>query len=202
MKNVNYIVNGVLAVAVVILFFLHFSDQKESGEPVAFTSADGGVEGSMPIAYINLDSLIQNYNFAKDLLEIQVKKQENARANINQQMRNLQKEAEDFQHKLENNAFLTRERAEQEQQRLMRKREELQELDNRTVNDLMLEQQKNNEHLRDTVVSQLKEFNKDKGYQVILSNSGGDNVLWADKSYDISSEFIKYLNKKYSAPAK
>ena len=30
MKNINYVINGVLAVAVVILFIMQFSDKKES----------------------------------------------------------------------------------------------------------------------------------------------------------------------------
>ncbi len=202
MKNVNYIINGVLAVAVVILFILHFTGSKDSGEAKSFSPVEGAVEGSMPIAYVNLDSLIQNYNYAKDLFEIQLKKQENARANLGQQMRELEKEAADFQRKLENNAFLTRERAEQEQQRLTRKHQELQDLDNRTANELMAEQQKMNEQLRERVIVQLKEFNQGKGYQVIFSNTGGDNILWAADMYDISGEFIQYLNKNYSSPAK
>ncbi len=202
MKNINYIMNGVLAVAVVILFILHFTGSKESGVTRTFSPVEGATGGSMPIAFVNLDSLVQNYNYAKDLYEVQLKKQENARANLGQQMRDWQKETEDFQRKLENNAFLTRERAEQEQQRLMRKQQDLQDLDNRTANELMVEQQKMNEQLRDTVVAQLKQFNKDLGYQIILSNSGGDNILWASDAYDISGEFIKYLNKNYSSPVK
>jgi outer membrane protein len=59
-----------------------------------------------------------------------------------------------------------------------------------------------NEQLRDTLVSQLKVYNKDKGYQVILSNTMGDNILLAGDTYDITQEVIEYLNKNYAPASK
>ena len=41
------------------------------------------------------------------------------------------------------------------------------------------------------------EFNKDKGYQIIYSNTGSDNILFADDKYDITKEVTEFLNKKY-----
>ena len=116
MKNINYVINGVLAVAVVILYIMQFSGKKESSVTRTFASA-GDTTALLPIAYVNVDSLLLNYNYSKDLNEIILKKQENSRANITQKARSLQGEMQDFQRKVENNAFLTRERAEQEQQR-------------------------------------------------------------------------------------
>ena len=138
--------------------------------------------------------MLENYNYAKDLNEIILKKAENSRASVNQKAASLQKEMEEFQRKIANNAFLTQERAEQEQQRLLNKRQELQELDTRLSQELMSEQQKLNEQLRDSIVSQLRIFNKDKGFQVVLSNTGGDNVLLADDVYDITAALLEYLS--------
>ena len=149
-----------------------------------------------------MDSLLLNYNYSKDLNEIILKKQENSRANITQKARRLQGEMQDFQRKVATNAYLTRERAEQEQQRLLNKQQELQNLDNQLAQELMQEQQKLNEQLRDTVVSQLKAFNLGSGYQVVFSNTVGDNILLAGDSYDITGELLEYLNKNNSSPAK
>ena len=201
MKNINYIINGVLALAVVILFVLQFTGKKESGVTRTFT-AEENASGLLPIAYVNVDSLLLNYNYSKDLNEIIIKKQENSRASVNQKLRALQVEMQDFQRKVENNAFLTRERAEQEQARLVKKQQELQDFDSRLAQELVAEQQRLNEQLRDTLVSQLKVYNKDKGYQVILSNTMGDNILLAGDSYDITQEVIEYLNKNYAPASK
>ena len=177
MKNINYVINGVLAVAVVILYIMQFSGKKESSVTRTFASA-GDTTALLPIAYVNVDSLLLNYNYSKDLNEIILKKQENSRANITQKARSLQGEMQDFQRKVENNAFLTRERAEQEQQRLLNKQQELQNLDNQLAQEL------------------------GRGYQVVFSNTVGDNILLAGDSYDITGELLEYLNKNYSSPAK
>ena len=200
MKNINYVINGVLAVAVVILFIMQFSNKKEPNVTRAVASS-GDLTSILPIAYVNVDSLLLNYNYSKDLNEIILKKQENSRANITQKARSLQSEMQDFQRKVENNAFLTRERAEQEQQRLIKKQQELQELDSQLAEELLNEQQRLNEQLRDTVVSLLRTFNKDRGYQVVFSNTTADNILLADDIYDITVELIEFLNKNYSGSA-
>ena len=138
------------------------------------------------------------YNFSIDLNEQILKKQENARANYTQKARSLQSEAEEFQYKLQNGAFATRERAEQEQQRLMKKQQELQELDSRLTQELMEQTQAMNEQLRDTVVHYLKQYNQGKGYQIIFSNTAGSPIFLADDAYNITNEIVEYLNKRYS----
>ena len=198
MKNVNYIINGVLAVAVVILFVMQFSRKKEVSETKAVATEAGDTISTLPVAYVNVDSLLENYNYAKDLNEIILKKAENSRANVNQKAASLQSEMQEFQRKIANNAFLTQERAEQEQQRLLNKRQELQDLDNRLSQELMEEQQKLNEQLRDSIVSQLKVFNQSRGFQVVFSNTAGDNILLANDAYDITAELLVYLNKNYA----
>ena len=198
MKNVNYVINGVLAVAVVILFIMQFSGKKESAVTKASASGERGEVSVLPIAYVNVDSLLINYNYFKDLNEQLLKKEENSRANVNQQARSLQTEVQEFYRKAENNAFPTRERMQQEQERLMKKEQELKDLDAKLTQELLVERQKLNEQLRDTIISTLKVYNKDKAYQMIFSNTAEDNILLAGDAYDITNELIKMLNKSYS----
>jgi outer membrane protein len=199
MKNLNYLINGVLAVAVIILFIVQFSGKKETPSPAL--AASGEQIAGFPVAYIDIDSLLLNYNFSKDLNEQIVKKQENARASFNQQAQSFQNDAENFQYKVQNNAFATRERAEQEQQRLAKKQQELQALDEKLTRELMDENQRVNEQLRDTIIAHLREYNKEKGYQIIFSNAAGTPVLLADDVYNITNDVVEYLNKRWSSPA-
>lgn len=195
MKNINYVINGVLAVAVIILFVMQFSNKKDSPSAKTFAQSDDPVN-VLPVAYVNLDSLLLNYNYAKDLYETQIRNQENARLTVTQQMRALEKDVQEFQRKAENNAFLSRERAQQEEQRIVKKQQELQELNDRLTNELLQEQQRTDEILRDTLISQLKVYNYDKKYQVILN---GGSLLLADDVYDITTEVVEVLNKNYSS---
>ncbi|MFW9598145.1 MAG: OmpH family outer membrane protein [Paludibacter sp.] len=200
MKNLSLIFNGILAVAVIALFIIVFSNKGESqGGVVKAFSKDSVKAGKLPIAYINVDSLLSNYQFAKDANESLIKKQEDSRLNINTKARQLQVEMGEFQRKLEANAFLSRERAEQEQARLVRRQQELQELDGKLSQQIMEVQQKMSEQLRDTINAFLKEYNKDKKYEIIISNTASDNILYADKAYDITEDVTKLLNERFKS---
>ena len=199
MKNLSLILNAILAIAVIVLFVKVYSGDSASGSTKKVASNDSTSVSGMPIAYINVDSLLLNYQFAKDANESLIKRQEDSRLNINTKARQLQNEMAEFQRKLENNAFLSRDRAEQEQNRLMKRQQELQELDGQLSQQLMQTQQKMSEELRDTINSFLKEFNKDGKYQLILSNTSSDNVLYATPGYDITNEVTKLLNERFAA---
>lgn len=199
MKNLSLIINAVLAVAVVILFVLVLSNKTNSATKQLITGKETIVSGKLPIAYINVDSLLLHYQFAKDANESLIKKQEDSRLTINTKARQLQVEMGEFQRKLENNAFLSRDRAEQEQARLQKKQQELQELDGNLSKQLVQVQQKMSEQLRDTINSFMKQYNKDHKYQMIISNTSNDNVLYAEKGYDITAEVTKLLNERFAS---
>lgn len=198
-NNYSYIVSGVLAVALIVLYILFFNQKKSrannnSNDLISMVN-DSSI--TLPIAYVNIDSLLLNYNFAKDLNEALMRTEENSRASLNQKEREFNTAAQDFQRKMQNNAFLSQERAEQEQQRLMKMQQEYQIMAERLTQEFALEQQKLNIELSDTIKVRLAEFNKDKGYQIIFSNTSADNILYADKKYDITNDVIDFLNKKY-----
>ncbi len=200
MKNfslISLVLNGILLIAVIILFYLVLG--KESNKPANMVMKAGNstVSGSLPIAYVNVDSLLLNYTFAKNANESLIKKQEDSRLTLNSRARQLQVEMSEFQRKLENNAFLSRERAEAEQSRLMKKQQDLQQMEGAMSQQLMEQQQKMSEQLRDTINAFMKDFNKDNRYQMIISNTANDNVLYAGKSYDITSEVITKLNERF-----
>ena len=193
MNKVQILVNVVLVAAVAALFAIVLGGKKNSKVPAVVTETSK----VMPIAYLNVDSLLVNYLFAQEASEKLMKKQEDARLKLNTKARTLQNEMADFQRKLENNAFLSRERAEKEQQRLLKKQQELQELEAKLTEDIMIENQKLNMQLADTLTNFLKSYNADGRYHVILSNSAKDNVLMAAEGYNITNEVVDALNARY-----
>lgn len=198
-NNSAYIVGGVLAIAILILYILHFTStpDKNGVQTKDFNVMMNDSSITLPIAYVNVDSLLMNYNFWKDLSEALMRTEENSRASLTQKERQLNAAAQEFQRKLQNNAFLSTDRAEQEQQRIVRMQQEYQQMAERLSQEFAVEQQKLNSELNDTVRVQMKEFNKNKGYQIIFSNTGSDNILYADDKYDITKEVIDFLNRKY-----
>ena len=200
MNKISIIIDTVLCVAVIALFVLFFTDKRGGEVIVNNVAGESGVSADqLPVAYLNLDSLLVNYTFAIEANDKLMSKQEDARLKLNTRARTLQQEAADFQRKLDNNAFLSRERAESEANKLQRKQQELQELEAKLTQDIMLENQNLNLQLADTLTAFLEEFNADGRYKMIISNTGKDNVLMADPKLDITAQVIEALNARYKA---
>ena len=150
---------------------------------------------SMKIAYVEVDSLMSQYKFCKDYTLLMTKKGQNIRNTLAQKSRTLQAAAADFQQKVQANLY-TRERAEQIQAALQKQQADLQTLQERLSSEFDAEQNKYNNELRDSLQGFLKQYNKSKTYSLILSKAG-DNILYADKAYDITSDVVNGLNKRY-----
>ncbi len=195
----NYIVSGVLAVAVIVLFILHFnsntSSNEESGKNLSVLLNDSTI--ALPIAFVNVDSLLVNYNFAKDLNESLLRKEESTRATLNQRENQINSAAQEFERKLRNNAFLSQERAQQEQERIMKMNQEYQQLAERLSQEFLLEQQKLNIQMEDTIKVRIEEFNRTRNFEIILSNTSTSTLIYAKDKYDITNEVVQYLNNKY-----
>ena len=194
MKKKNFIVNGLLALAVMTAF-TQCDNNKGTTTNTGNATPTGGVS-ELKIAYVEIDSLLTQYNFCKDLNEAMMRKQENVNATLNEKMKALDNEVREFERKYNNHVF-TPERAQQEQARLLKMRQYLEAQHQRLMAELQQENDKNSMQLRDSINSFLKEYNKTKGYSLIISNTGADNLLYADPSLNITKEIIEGLNKRY-----
>ncbi len=203
--KLNYFFRGVLSSFIILAFVQCESKAKETKPATTKTQAvtSGNTSSAkLNIAYINVDSLLMGYNYAIDLNEALLRKQENARATINEKGKSLEKEVTDFQRKIKSNAFLSEERAQQEATRIQKLEQNLNELSNRLNNELMVEQQKMNVLLNDSVTNFLTQFNKVKNYDMIFTNTLNDNIIIAKPQYDITHEVLEELNLRYKPKSK
>ena len=124
MKNVNTIILAVLCVAVGILYVLHFSSSKcDHSSTQASTSDKQSVSiDSFPIAYVNVDTLLMTYQYAKDLNESLLKKQEKSRKELAEKDARIRadyaaylKMVEAYKNKIATGQILTQETKEKEE---------------------------------------------------------------------------------------
>ncbi len=165
------------------------------------TESEAAVETEitgLKIAYVEVDSLMSQYQFCKDYNLLLNKKGENAANLLQQKQRALQQHANALQKKYESNGFTTRDELERAQNQLAKEQQDLAELDQRLTNELAMENAKLNEELRDSIQAFLKVYNKTRKYDYIFSRQG-DNILLANKKLDITSEVVAGLNKRYKA---
>ena len=170
---------------------------KMDEQPAAGETSTSGLK----IAYVEVDSLMTQYDFAKDYSVTLQKKSNNARNTLTTKGNALQAAVNNFQQKLNNNGFTSREQAASQQAAIERQQRDLQELQARLENELANETAKFNETLRDSLQSFLKDYNKDKQFSLILTKQG-DNILLADKKFDITQDVINGLNKRYKPATK
>ena len=187
------------AAAVLALASCNQASEKMDEQPAA---VDNTPAGGLKIAYVEVDSLMTQYEFCKEFTLTLQKKSNNARNTLTQKGQQLQSAAANFQQKLQNNGFTSREQAESQQAAIQRQQQSLQELQVRLENELANETAKYNEALRDSLMHFLDAYNKDKKYDLILTKQG-DNILYAAKRFDITNDVINGLNKRYKkTPAK
>lgn len=164
------------------------------------TNAEEETTG-LKIAYLEVDSLMTQYKFAKDFTEVLEKKGNNARNTLQQKGNALQAAANSFQQKLENNGYTSREQAANAQASLQRQQQNLQELQARLSGELDELTAKYNAALRDSLNHFLEDYNQDKHFDMILSKAG-DNILMANPKFNITKDVINGLNKRYKGGVK
>ena len=170
------------------------SKDAEPEAPAATSETTTGLK----VAYVEVDSLMTQYQFCKDYNLLLNQKGENAQNTLAQKQRALQGHAAALQKKYENNGFTTRDELERAQNQLAREQQDLAELEQRLMSELANEQAQLTMELRDSIQAFLKTYNKAHRYDYIFSRQGG-NILLANKKLDITKEVVAGLNKRYKA---
>ena len=168
--------------------------QVDDKEPAAQTATT-----ATKIAYVEVDSIMSQYKFCKDYSLILQKKGQNIQNTLAQKQQALEAAAANFQQKVQQNAY-TREQAEGVNASLQKQNNDLQILNQRLSAEFQNETDQFNKALRDSIQHYLASYNKDKKYSIIFSKQG-DNLLYADKAYDITNEIVAGLNKAYKGKA-
>ena len=195
-KNLLPILCAVVALASAVVTLVTTTKSNTTPKQAA-TVTHATCDSAIRIAYVDIDTLLTSYDLWIQLNEQMIRKEEDVRATLNEKAKSLQNDYEDFERKLNNNAFVSRERAEAEQNRILKKREELEALSERLSSELAIENEKNSVLFRDSINAYIRDYNKEHGYNVILSRIG-DNILYIDYAMNITQEIIDGLNARHA----
>jgi len=167
-------------------------DEEETTTEGTQTEQTDGVK----IAYVELDTLMSQYQLYKDYSEVLTRKGNNIQKTLAQKQRALESHAAAVQKKYESNGFTTRDEVERAQASIQKEQNELAELADRLQNEFAMEQARINDEARDSIQSFLKRYNKTKKYDYVLVKAG-DNLLIANPQFNITNDIVKGLNKRY-----
>ncbi len=153
-------------------------------------------DGTLKFAYVNTDTLSFKYDMIKDLEEQIVQERLQMENQLQAMVKDLEKDYADAQRE---SAGLSQEALSILQQKLSQKEQGImQQRDGMEAQLMRSEQQKTNDYLKEIQIF-LDEYAKEKGYDMIYGFNGLNNLLYIDKSYDITDEIVDTLNAKYQA---
>ena len=198
MKNLSLIINGVLAIAVGVLFFLHFRDCKPAASKTASSATGTTAAPGTVIAYVDLDSMEANYTYYKDKKADFEKQQKSLETTISSGMESLQREAYDFQQKAQS---MTQSQGEAAQNALLQKKAALEQQRDNGAQSLQNQLTQFNIEVYGKIDSVLQDYTKDHKLAYVLSYQRGGAILYRDKGLDITADVVALLNK-LSTPAK
>jgi len=204
MKQTNLIINVVLILAVTVLYFFHFSVEKKENNSTEETSelkvrqSNAALSTELPIAYVNIDTLLNNMGMYDDINAELTSKQQKLEANFGSEYRTFEKEVTDFQEKVQK-GLLTRREAQDIETQLSNRRMELENQRNNYLMELQEENMVSQNKVIDYISKYLQEYNSDNEYRFIFSYSFGGGLLYASDALNITSEVLEGINKKYEA---
>jgi outer membrane protein len=196
MKQFSNVLNVVLAVAVAVLFYLHFSSNKkpvvtENNVP-ANIQKDSSTTKIPIVAYVELDSLNNNVTFIKQRKKELEAEQKAIVAEYENSYRALTAERDQFVKK--GNA-ITQQEAEAFQAKLQQRQQEIESTKQAKAQRLAEKGAKILEDMQAKVRAFMKEYNKNKNYSYILATGTGlDYLFYKDSTLSITNDVIKGLN--------
>ena len=198
MKKISVVLYVMLFAAVAALFVLHFTcnNKSKSGNSTHVTGKPA--EG---LAYVNIDTIIINFDMATDRKNDLIAKQKNAEAEFNSKVEAYQKGVKDYQDKV-SKGLVTRASAQQIEQGLNQQQQELASLRDKLQSDLVEEEQVMNRQIIDYITKYLEQNKSEYNYQLIFGKSFGSVVLYSDEALDITRQVLGALNKKYHSEKK
>ncbi len=146
--------------------------------------------------YFDLDVVLQEYDMANDLRTVVETKVQNIQAEINRRGSQLEKDVNAFQEKY-NKGLMTRSVAEAQSAKLQQQEQEFNAYAQQKQSEINEEQVVMMNQLSDAIQTYIEAYNAEKGYSMILINSGGSPVLIADQSLNITEEVLAGLNAEY-----
>ncbi len=191
MKQASIIINVILTLAVLVLYYLHFSNNSSSGSQ---ESAGGGFQGELKMAYINADTVLKYYDYFKvsrEKLEAKGKKMD---TDFRNRAQGLQREIASYQNTVSN---LTIGQARALEEDLTKKQQNLRVYQESLAQELSMEEGKLTQELYERITRYLKEYGSKNGIHAVFKFDPTSDLLYAGEVMDVTQDVINGLNESY-----
>ncbi|MBQ6082698.1 MAG: OmpH family outer membrane protein [Bacteroidales bacterium] len=171
--------------------------KKPASEPTDITDTGNITAVAGDIVYVQLDSLIANYDMYNDKMTAFQSKVQGIQDELQKRGRRLESDAKAFENQVQK-GLLTRSAAEEQQNKLMQRQQNLQNDAAKKDAEIQEEQAVLNNQVYFAVKEFIERYNAEHQYSLILTTSGVTNtVLNVNPGLDITADVLKGLNEEY-----
>ena len=168
--------------------------------PVAATDTQADTTAAAgSIVFFNIDKVVESYDMANDLRSVVETKVSGIQSEIDRRGNKLQKDANDFQNKMDK-GLLTTSVANAQYQKLQQQQNEYQQYVVRKQQEMQEEQQVMLNQIMNAIAEYVEAYNAEKQYAMILTTSGDilpAPVVTGLAKLDITQEILDGLNAEY-----
>ncbi len=189
----HYVMEGVLLIAVVVLFILHFCC---GGDKYEFTPVDPSKAGNGDIVYVNIDTINEKYEMVALLTDsIEVEKQRQTVIFQNRQTA-LENKLANYQRNMQTGQ-LTAQQAQYAEQSLQQESAQLQMDYQSTLESLEARYAAALTQIADSLKAACQRANLRHNASYVVSYGAGSQFICADPTKDITQEVLADLNKPF-----
>ena len=188
--------NAVLLLGLVGIYILHFTGNNGGSKVNANAKAPVVKEGGLKIAYVDTDTLLANYQYAKDL-EAELLTYKNQQEQYGkQQMEKFQKDYQDY---LKNGSNMTLSQQQAKEAELKQRAERMATLEQELTAKIMERQITENTKLLKAIFAFVREYNEQtQQFDIIIRKTFENSpTLYMDSCMDITKEILDGLNEEY-----
>lgn len=187
--------NAVLLLGLIGIYILHFTSAPKN-RVNAEASAPLQKEGGLTIAYIDTDTLLAQYEYAKELEEELLSYKDQQEKYYQQQVTQFQN---DYQNYLKTGADMTRTQQEAKEAELKQRAEKMATLEQELMSKVAERQISENTKLLNAIFAFIREYNEqNQQFDIILRKTFENSPnLYLNPGMDITKEIVDGLNAEH-----
>ena len=196
MKNGLVVLNVILVIAVIILFYLHFSSKKGNTTTVKTSAGKDSIintPGHFRIGYFEMDSIENSFDLVKDAKTELNKKEDSINTILAKIDKSIRDKANEYQNKASTMSQAQLDMARNDMAERQKNFDVQKQQYDQEYKDMFTTKM---QEVRTKIEEFLKEYNKTKSYSFIISYEPG-LVYYKDTIYNITGDVVKGLNEMY-----
>ncbi len=192
--------NILMLIGLVVLYILFFRSNNVCSNKTTITATEQKAAVKKPdnitFAYINTDTIIAQYQYAKDLEKELLDYKNSMEKNYTNKVNSLQKDVAEY---LKVGATLTLSEQKKREESFKQREAEIGQMQQRMMMDIQQKQITENTKLLNAIFAFIKDYNlKHNNYTFIMKKSFTESpLLYAHEGFDITKEIIDGLNAEY-----